>query len=122
MLFRSTSRSARVLQDPPFAERNQSSEHGKADVDVERRTGKLDHRVLRDRLKFPHAIDRDADRQDDASTDRSCELLANLVQTDGHLKVIRLRRNFGQSAALSAGFHEAKGAVVIAMDGDTHEI
>ncbi|HZT30427.1 MAG TPA: glycosyltransferase family 2 protein [Bryobacteraceae bacterium] len=55
---------------------------------------------------------------DDASTDRSFELLANLVETDGHLKVIRLRRNFGQTAALSAGFHESKGDVVIAMDGD----
>ena len=55
---------------------------------------------------------------DDASTDRSFELLSNLVETDPHLKVIRLRRNFGQTAALSAGFHEAKGAVVIAMDGD----
>jgi glycosyltransferase involved in cell wall biosynthesis len=55
---------------------------------------------------------------DDASTDRSFELLANLVETDGHLKVVRLRRNFGQTAALSAGFHEAKGEVVIAMDGD----
>src|SRR6516164_6634066 len=55
---------------------------------------------------------------DDASNDRSFELLANLVETDGHLKVIRLRRNFGQTAALSAGFHEAKGDVVIAMDGD----
>src|ERR1700719_4658786 len=55
---------------------------------------------------------------DDASTDRSYELLANLVQTDQHLKVIRLRRNFGQTAALSAGFHEARGEVIIAMDGD----
>ena len=55
---------------------------------------------------------------DDASTDRSFELLANLVETDAHLKVIRLRRNFGQSAALSAGFHEAKGKTIIAMDGD----
>lgn len=55
---------------------------------------------------------------DDASTDRSYELLANLVQTDGHLKVLRLRRNFGQTAALSAGFHEARGKVIIAMDGD----
>src|SRR5207302_10717794 len=55
---------------------------------------------------------------DDASTDRSHELLANLVQTDARLKVVRLRRNFGQTAALSAGFHEAKGKVVIAMDGD----
>src|SRR5437899_10416559 len=55
---------------------------------------------------------------DDASTDRSFDLLANLVETDGHLKVIRLRRNFGQTAALSAGFHESKGDVIIAMDGD----
>jgi glycosyltransferase involved in cell wall biosynthesis len=55
---------------------------------------------------------------DDASTDRTFELLANLVETDEHLKVIRLRRNFGQTAALSAGFHEADGEVVIAMDGD----
>jgi glycosyltransferase involved in cell wall biosynthesis len=55
---------------------------------------------------------------DDASTDRSFELLANLVETDARLKVIRLRRNFGQTAALSAGFHESKGEVIIAMDGD----
>jgi glycosyltransferase involved in cell wall biosynthesis len=55
---------------------------------------------------------------DDASTDRSFELLANLVETDSRLKVIRLRRNFGQTPALAAGFHEAKGDVIIAMDGD----
>ena len=55
---------------------------------------------------------------DDASTDRSFDLLANLVETDSHLKVIRLRRNFGQTAALSAGFDEAQGEVVISLDGD----
>jgi len=55
---------------------------------------------------------------DDASSDRSFELLANLVETDKRLKVIRLRRNFGQTAALSAGFDEAKGDVIISMDGD----
>src|SRR3954452_4922973 len=55
---------------------------------------------------------------DDASTDRSFELLANLVETDARLKVIRLRRNFGQTAALSAGFDEAQGDIVISMDGD----
>jgi len=55
---------------------------------------------------------------DDASTDRSFELLANLAATDAHLKVVRLRRNFGQTAALAAGFHEAKGQVVISLDGD----
>jgi len=55
---------------------------------------------------------------DDASTDKSHELLRNLVETDPHLKVVRLRRNFGQTAALSAGFHEARGKIIIAMDGD----
>jgi glycosyltransferase involved in cell wall biosynthesis len=55
---------------------------------------------------------------DDASVDRSFELLANLVETDGRLKVIRLRRNFGQTAALSAGFDEAQGNVIISLDGD----
>lgn len=55
---------------------------------------------------------------DDASTDRSFELLANLAETDGRLKVIRLRRNFGQTAALAAGFDEAQGEVIISMDGD----
>ena len=55
---------------------------------------------------------------DDASNDRSFELLSNLVETDARLKVIRLRRNFGQTAALSAGFHEARGEVIVSMDGD----
>lgn len=55
---------------------------------------------------------------DDASTDRSLELLANLVETDARLRVVRLRRNFGQTAALSAGFDEARGDIIISMDGD----
>lgn len=55
---------------------------------------------------------------DDASTDRSFDLLANLVETDQRLKVIRLRRNFGQTAALAAGFDESQGNVVISLDGD----
>ena len=55
---------------------------------------------------------------DDASTDRSFDLLANLVETDQRLKVIRLRRNFGQTAALSAGFDEAQGSVIVSLDGD----
>src|SRR5258708_13296994 len=55
---------------------------------------------------------------DDASTDRSFDLLANLVETDPRLKVLRLRRNFGQTAALSAGFDEAQGSVIVSLDGD----
>src|ERR1700686_3993769 len=55
---------------------------------------------------------------DDASTDRSFDLLANLVETDARLKVIRLRRNFGQTAALAAGFDESQGNIIISLDGD----
>ena len=55
---------------------------------------------------------------DDASTDKSFDLLANLVETDHRLKVIRLRRNFGQTAALSAGFDEAQGQIIVSLDGD----
>lgn len=55
---------------------------------------------------------------DDASKDRSFDLLANLVETDHHLKVLRLRRNFGQTAALAAGFDEAQGEIIISLDGD----
>lgn len=55
---------------------------------------------------------------DDASSDRSFDLLANLVETDSHLKVLRLRRNFGRSAALAAGFDEAQGEIIVSLDGD----
>jgi glycosyltransferase involved in cell wall biosynthesis len=55
---------------------------------------------------------------DDASTDGSLELLRSLVDTDARLKVVRLRRNFGQTAALAAGFETAQGEVIVAMDGD----
>jgi len=55
---------------------------------------------------------------DDASSDGSLELLRSLVETDARLKVIRLRRNFGQTAALAAGFEMAQGEIIVAMDGD----
>src|SRR5713226_4036389 len=55
---------------------------------------------------------------DDASTDGSVELLRSLTEVDARLKVIRLRRNFGQTAALAAGFELAQGEVIVAMDGD----
>jgi glycosyltransferase involved in cell wall biosynthesis len=55
---------------------------------------------------------------DDASTDRSFDLLANLAETDACMKVVRLRRNFGQTAALAAGFDESQGSVIISLDGD----
>lgn len=58
---------------------------------------------------------------DDASCDRSFELLANLVEIDNHLKVLRLRRNFGHTAALAAGLDEAQGEVIVSLSGDLQD-
>ncbi len=55
---------------------------------------------------------------DDGSSDRSFALLKELAQTDPHLRVVRFRRNFGQTAAFSAGFDRARGAVVVTIDAD----
>ena len=55
---------------------------------------------------------------DDGSTDASAAQLRGVQQGDPHVRVIRLRRNFGQTAAFSAGFDHARGAVVVTMDGD----
>lgn len=55
---------------------------------------------------------------DDGSTDSSFKVLKELSQSDPRLKAIKFRRNFGQTAALSAGFHHAKGDVIITMDSD----
>lgn len=55
---------------------------------------------------------------DDGSTDGSFEILKELRQRDSRLRVIRMRRNFGQTAAFAAGFDQARGDVVITMDAD----
>jgi glycosyltransferase involved in cell wall biosynthesis len=55
---------------------------------------------------------------DDGSTDSSFEILEGLHKTDNRLRVISFRRNFGQSAAFSAGFDFAQGDIVITMDAD----
>jgi len=55
---------------------------------------------------------------DDGSTDASFSALKRLAALDERLKVIRFRRNFGQTAAMSAGFDAADGAIIIPMDGD----
>jgi glycosyltransferase involved in cell wall biosynthesis len=55
---------------------------------------------------------------DDGSSDRSFLLLHDLALKDPRVKVIRFRRNFGQTAAMAAGFDAATGRVVVPMDGD----
>jgi len=55
---------------------------------------------------------------DDGSTDDSFEKLARLQSLDPHLRLIRFRRNFGQTAAFAAGFDHARGRYIVTMDGD----
>jgi glycosyltransferase involved in cell wall biosynthesis len=55
---------------------------------------------------------------DDGSIDGSFAELEALAAADAHVKVVRLRRNFGQSAALQAGIDWSSGAVLVTMDGD----
>ncbi|MHC4618677.1 MAG: glycosyltransferase family 2 protein [Planctomycetota bacterium] len=55
---------------------------------------------------------------DDGSTDNSFLVLGQLQKTDTRVRVIRFRKNFGQTAALSAGFAHARGRIIIAIDAD----
>jgi len=55
---------------------------------------------------------------DDGSNDATPRILKRLVEADGRVTCIELRRNFGQTPALAAGFDHAAGEIVVAMDGD----
>ena len=55
---------------------------------------------------------------DDGSSDSTFSRLKKIQQTDDRVLVIRFRRNFGQTAAFSAGFDYARGDVIITLDGD----
>ena len=55
---------------------------------------------------------------DDGSTDSSFERLRAIEAADPRVRVLRLRRNFGQTAAFSAGFDHARGEIVVTSDGD----
>lgn len=55
---------------------------------------------------------------DDGSSDDTFEIAKDVAATDSRLRVIRFRRNFGQTPAMSAGVDYARGAVIVTMDGD----
>ncbi|MDH3253261.1 MAG: glycosyltransferase family 2 protein, partial [Ignavibacteria bacterium] len=58
---------------------------------------------------------------DDGSTDRSFQVLRDLKKNDHRIRVIRFRRNYGKSAALSVGFEKAQAPVIITMDADLQD-
>ena len=55
---------------------------------------------------------------DDGSQDRTYNLLREIRKADSRVKVIRFRKNYGQTAAMTAGFQTAQGQVVVSLDGD----
>jgi dolichol-phosphate mannosyltransferase len=58
---------------------------------------------------------------DDGSTDGTFAALTRLHTAAGNVRVVRLRRNFGKAAALVAGFDQARGNIVVTMDGDLQD-
>lgn len=59
---------------------------------------------------------------EDGSSDNTLELLKAIAQKDNHVVIVELRRNFGQTPALAAGFDNARGEIVISMDGDLQHL
>jgi glycosyltransferase involved in cell wall biosynthesis len=55
---------------------------------------------------------------DDGSTDGTFAILQELHSRDQRVRVVRFRRNFGQTAALAAGFDAARGSTIVCLDGD----
>src|SRR5579862_2972691 len=55
---------------------------------------------------------------DDGSTDQTSTTLYEIPESDSRVRIVTLRRNFGQTSALKAGFDAARGDVIISMDGD----
>ena len=55
---------------------------------------------------------------DDGSSDNSFEILKKLHENDPRVRIIRFRKNFGQTAAMSAGFTHAQGDIIVALDAD----
>jgi glycosyltransferase involved in cell wall biosynthesis len=59
---------------------------------------------------------------DDGSSDNTLQLLKSIASKDGKVLVVELRRNFGQTPALAAGFDVARGQIIISMDGDLQHL
>ena len=58
---------------------------------------------------------------DDGSTDGSWEVIRGLAAADPRVTGLRFRRNFGKAAALSAGFAQARGELVMTLDADLQD-
>jgi glycosyltransferase involved in cell wall biosynthesis len=114
-----------VVQQPAFPGKGRvmtpSLKSGRVSVVVpiynERENVTLLYRSLKDVLK---TLGRETEMVfvDDGSTDGTRDVLRGLAARDKALRVVLFRRNFGQSAAMAAGFRASRGEVVVTLDGD----
>lgn len=74
-----------------------------------------------DEVAREHKYDVDLIFVDDGSRDGSWEVIRRLAASDSRVRGIRFRRNFGKSAALSAGFRAARGELVMTLDADLQD-
>ncbi len=74
-----------------------------------------------DAVAAEHGYELDIIFVDDGSTDDSWETIESLSEKDDRIRGIRFRRNFGKAAALSAGFKEARGELVMTLDADLQD-
>ena len=74
-----------------------------------------------DEVAREHKYDVDLIFVDDGSRDGSWEVIRRLAANDSRVRGIRFRRNFGKSAALSAGFRAARGELVMTLDADLQD-
>src|SRR5262245_22904599 len=76
------------------------------------------HRRLSATIDAVDDLDFEVVYVNDGSTDRSLELLRQIVDCDARVHVVDLSRNFGHQVALSAGVDHARGAAVVVIDSD----
>lgn len=74
-----------------------------------------------DRVALAQGYDLQIILVDDGSRDNTWQVIQQLAKDDAHILGIRLRRNFGKAAALSAGFHAADGERIVTIDGDLQD-
>lgn len=74
-----------------------------------------------DEVARAHGYDMEIILIDDGSKDGSWSVIRRLAETDARVRGIRFRRNFGKSAALSAGFRAAQGETVMTLDADLQD-
>ena len=66
----------------------------------------------------PLGIDFEMVFVDDGSTDRTVEIATEIARSDPRVRLVKFRRNYGQTPAMAAGIEYARGKVLLTMDGD----